>query len=128
MKYAMKTPCKNCPFRSDKVFPLHPGRVESILDGITHGDQTFSCHKTTSHDDEDCEDYAESDTHIPTSDEQHCAGAMILLEKLEQPNQMMRIAERVGLYDRTKLDMEAPVYDSLEDMQDAIEELWNERR
>ena len=44
--------------------------------------------------------------------EAHCAGALILLEKLNLPSQMMRIAERLGMYDRRKLDMLAPVFDS----------------
>ena len=129
MKYAMTKPCTDCPFRSDKVFPLHPGRVESILEAITLGNGTFSCHKTVNHDDDDdCEDYSDSDFHIPADDEQHCAGALILLEKLDQPHQMMRVAERLGLYDRTKLDMDAPVYDCAEDMLASIEELWREQR
>lgn len=29
--------------------------------------------------------------------------------KRDRPHQMMRICERLGFYDRTKLDMEAPV-------------------
>lgn len=39
----------------------------------------------------------------------HCAGALIFLEKRNRPNQMMRIAERTGSYDRRTLDMKAPV-------------------
>jgi len=46
----------------------------------------------------------------------HCAGALILLEKLEQPSQMMRIAERLRMYDARQLDMDAPVFESFEDM------------
>jgi len=42
-----------------------------------------------------------------------------LLEKLERPSQMMRICERIGMYDRRKLDMDAPVFESFEDMIDA---------
>lgn len=30
----------------------------------------------------------------------HCAGAMIVLEHEERPNQIMRIAERLGFYDQ----------------------------
>ena len=37
---------------------------------------------------------------------------MILLEKIERPNQLMRIMERLGFYDREKLDMTAPVFDT----------------
>jgi hypothetical protein len=34
---------------------------------------------------------------------------LIFNEKREQPHQMMRICERLGMYDMTKLDMEADV-------------------
>ena len=46
-----------------------------------------------------------------TEDSQHCGGAMILLEKIDRPNQMMRIMERIGGYDRRKLKMDADVFD-----------------
>ena len=55
-----------------------------------------------------------------TTGEAHCAGALILLEKLGEPSQMMRVCERIGLYDRTKLDMAAPVFDSFEAMREAM--------
>lgn len=35
------------------------------------------------------------------------------MEKADAPNQIMRIAERFGIYDRERLNMEAPVYGSL---------------
>jgi len=34
---------------------------------------------------------------------------LIYLEKRDMPNQMMRIAEQLGMYDRTQLNMEADV-------------------
>ena len=45
-----------------------------------------------------------------------------LKEKEGQPDQMMRISERLGLYDHSKLDMDAPVYDSWEHMIEQTEE------
>jgi hypothetical protein len=48
--------------------------------------------------------------------DQHCGGALILMEKLEQPHQMM------WMYDPTKLDLDAPVFDSWEDMREHMEE------
>lgn len=127
MKYDMKKPCPNCPFRSDRVFPLHPERARSILDGIMSG-LTFSCHKTIDYD--ALEENGEEDVcdvhHTPSEGEQHCAGALILLEKMKRPNQMMRIAERLGMYDHTKLDMNSPVFDDDNEMCDAIEAKYNE--
>lgn len=71
----------------------------------------FSCHKLNSWHDED-----------EVTEEQHCAGAMIVLEKMERPNQMMRIAERLGLYDRSKLKMDAPVFEDMEQFIEAQKE------
>jgi hypothetical protein len=114
MNYDLVRPCDNCPFRSDKPFFFSRERAEEIADGITRQQRTFTCHKTTVACGEDEEFGGMKDG--PNA--QHCAGAMILLEKLAQPNQMMRIAERLGMYDRTKLDMDAPVYDSVEEFID----------
>jgi hypothetical protein len=104
MKYTKTTPCDNCPFRSDKPFHLGKGRVREIQRSLSRA--TFACHKTTEAGGCDGGRNAEI----------HCAGALILLEKLDEPSQMMRIAERLGMYDRTKLKMDAPVYDSFEEM------------
>jgi Family of unknown function (DUF6283) len=109
VKFDMRRPCNNCPFRSDIKFPLELERVEEIVHSITGEDKTFTCHKTTKFDDDG--------DNIPRKDDQHCAGALIMLERMENPNQMMRIAERLGVYDRHKLDMNyAPVYEHGDDM------------
>jgi hypothetical protein len=104
MNFDLRAPCGNCPFRTDITFYLDTSRVVEICDAITRKQQTFSCHKTTKHDDES--------RSIPHKGEQHCAGALVLLEKANQPNQMMRIAERIGYYDRRKLRMGSPVFES----------------
>jgi hypothetical protein len=108
MKFDLRKPCNNCPFRTDIVFTLAQARVEQIVHAITELDQTFACHKHLKNDDDGF--------NIPHKNDQHCAGAMILLERIHRPNQMMRIAERVGLYDRHKLDMSAPVFGSADEM------------
>lgn len=65
----------------------------------------FPCHKTAelTEDDNGFEEYHAGDKSV------HCAGALIFLEKRNESNQMMRIAERFGMYDHTKLNMEANV-------------------
>lgn len=61
----------------------------------------FPCHKSaTVNDDNEFE---------ATEKSVACAGALIFLEKRNKPNQMMRISERLGMYDYRKLDMDAPV-------------------
>lgn len=111
MKFDLRRPCENCPFRSDVILPLEVERVEEIVSAITEQDKTFACHKTTRFDPNDGEAV------LSNPKEQHCAGALIMLEKMERPNQMMRISERLGFYDRTKLEMDyVPVYENGEDM------------
>lgn len=109
MKFDLKRPCKMCPFRTDcKKSWLGEERAQEIIDSMTKQDQSFTCHETNQFDDETGEG-------IVNKDSQHCAGAMILMERYEYANQMMRIAERLHIYDRDKLDMSAPVFFKYED-------------
>ena len=104
MKFDLKRPCAECPFRCDIRPYLTAERAREIISAIVPGQQTFACHKTV--------DYEQDSDGVVDNDSQHCAGALILLEKIERPNQMMRIAERLGLYDRRALDMTAPIFDN----------------
>ena len=119
MDYDLHKPCSSCPFRSDIRPYLTYDRVREIEDSLVRG--TFPCHKSVDYDTLEKQDHEHDDPLPHSVDEKskHCAGALILLEKEESPSQMMRICERIGLYDREKLDMDAPVYDSFDEMCDA---------
>lgn len=104
--YAMTSPCDNCPFRSDVKPYIRAARVVEIRQSLMRSE--FPCHKTVEYDDDG--DAVRSNAEI------HCAGALILLEREGQPFQMMRIAERLGIYDASKLNMDAPVYESFNAM------------
>lgn len=104
MKLSLKWPCANCPFRTDYKFYLSVSRVREILHGLIKQDQSFACHKTTTG------EYDEDGQYVYTHREQHCAGAMIMLQHMKMPNQWMRIMARVGLFDPNKLKMDAPVF------------------
>lgn len=75
------------------------------------GNVTFACHETTVYSEE------EGDL-ISTKDSSHCAGALIFMEAQEIAinNQMIRIAERLGIYDHKTLDMSAPVFHDQQSM------------
>ncbi|WP_168223156.1 hypothetical protein [Pseudarthrobacter sp. NIBRBAC000502770] len=45
----------------------------------------------------------------------HCAGASIVLEHEERPNQITRIAERLGFYDHKALNKNSPVPHSMDE-------------
>lgn len=109
MDYTLKKPCPHCPFRTDIKTFITPERSEDICQSLLSG-QDFPCHKTTG-EDEEGETTVESDSKM-------CAGAMIMLEHMQRPTQMMRISERLGLYDYKKLDMNSPIYEDTCDMID----------
>lgn len=114
MKFEMRKPCPRCPFRTDVEPYISPDRAQEIVDALERG-QTFVCHKHTQFaEDEDGESY-----NVPQERDQHCAGALIMLEHMELPNQMMRISGRLGLYDPSKLDMDSPVYECGDEMLEA---------
>ena len=100
MKLEMTSPCGSCPFKKDVNLCLTKKRAREIVSGIVDQDKTFKCHKTIG---------------LAEDKAQHCAGALIMLEKIERPNQLMRIYERIGCYDRSKLNMKAEVFDSFKD-------------
>jgi len=107
--YGMTTPCSNCPFRSDVTPYIRSARVREIERSLVRSE--FPCHKTTKHD--------EDGERFRTKGEVHCAGALILMQKEGTSSQMTRIAERLGMYNPEKLDMEAPVYESFDEMFEA---------
>lgn len=116
MNYALTTPCSLCPFRNDdKRLYIHP----SVLRGMARGE--FCCHHTG-----ECND--ETGNIEPNANSSHCAGALIFLEHLDAPHQMMRICERLGLYDRSKLNMDAPVFRSWAEVDADTEAKWIARR
>lgn len=102
MKMDLKQPCKECPFKNDLRHQrgwLGKSRAEGIINDLYERDRSFPCHKTTDK---------------GNGKDQHCAGAMILMERSGRANQYMRTMERIGRYDRNKLKMDTPVFDTPE--------------
>lgn len=94
--FKLKKPCKDCPFLKNSPIGLSEDRLPSIVDDLIN-DHVFHCHKTVDYS-KQFDEEAGNISHY-TEKNQFCAGAMIFLEKLERPNQMMRIGERMGHYD-----------------------------
>ena len=101
MHYKMKEPCDACPFLKGSGFTF-----KSLM---AHASGEFACHKACDLNDEGTYEQKRN------GKTPHCAGALIFLEKREQPHQMMRIAERLGMYDRTALNMNSPVVEKASD-------------
>jgi len=102
MRFDLVRPCPHCPFRTDGEGYLREDRARDIALALARG-ADFACHQTTVDDPDD------EFERIATSKSQMCAGAMIAMLREDAPNQTMRIAERLGLFDPGKLDTNAPV-------------------
>lgn len=96
MKYTMTTPCSECPFLASMKHGFTISRLNEFASG------EFPCHKTAEVDEENGNFEAKAES-------VHCAGALIYNEKRSRPHQMMRIAERLGMYDHRKLNMNAKI-------------------
>lgn len=75
-------PCDECPFRR-KSLPGWLGQysIKGILQWFGF-QMSFPCHKTMTHN--------EKGMHFWTPKERHCAGALIMLQKMKEPNMYMQ--------------------------------------
>lgn len=112
MDFQMMGPCPNCPFRTDIVPFLTRGRAREIADALEH--KTFACHKVV---------YSPRKRdklgRFLRKMEQHCAGALIVMENEGRQGDMQQIAERLGMYDHKKLQLDSPCFKSFGDFVEA---------
>jgi hypothetical protein len=106
MNFNLKTPCADCPFRSDAAFYLPADRRAEIADSLLTKDAPFQCHKTINYD-----AWAEAGHFVPDDRNEMCAGAMIMLHRENKltGNLAMRLAIMFGLLDPAKLSETAEV-------------------
>lgn len=122
MKFNLKKPCKDCPFRNDKLHQkgwLGKERAEEIYQNLLDGGN-FPCHKTH---DYSCDDGSGNFQH--QEGHQFCAGALIMLENENTTfhSQALRMAVRFKLYNPDDLDKNAPVFKSGQEFVDYHKEL-----
>jgi hypothetical protein len=104
MNFDLRRPCTDCPFLKEGGIRLRTERAKDIADMMLSRDGgSFACHKTT--------EAGGSDGPV-----KHCAGALIFAEKHQVATQIMRIAERVNMYDHTKLVDQDRVFDTRAEM------------
>lgn len=112
--FKLTRPCSDCPFRKGmgSQFQLHPRRLAAIVEGMA-----FQCHKTVDYSGKTGLpfDHGAEDEDRPSAGDhpQQCAGLMALLHREGQPNQIMRIGERLGHLDCSKLDPDSDTYASI---------------
>lgn len=106
--FDLKRPCVSCPFRKGMGSKFQLRRLKEIREATA-----FQCHSTVDYSASDDDD--DDDVVSKKGGAQQCAGLMALLHRENQPNQMMRIAERIGILDCAALDPEKEVYETWRD-------------
>lgn len=101
MRFDLRQPCDKCPFRSDRAPYLQKKRVEGILNDLLCLNKTFPCHQTTS---------AGLGRRVLARNYQHCAGALIMVERAGKPNWRIRLADALGLYKPALLKMKSQIF------------------
>ena len=107
----LKSPCGNCPFRSDVKFHLSRARAMEFA----QSDEIFLCHKTLDYETEGG-DGRGADTELT----QACAGYLIMRTKEHNPGKAMIMLRLLGLFDAGELNIGAPVYASQSEFVEAV--------
>lgn len=109
-------PCDTCPFRTDRDCHLNPTIASDIAKSLRDGNSQ-PCWETV-------EDWDENGVPVYSEQEQHCAGALIVLERSYLRTQWMKWSEKLGRYSKARLDMEAPTYRTLYEFETAMKDQY----
>lgn len=111
----MKKPCKNCPFRTDRIFSLNKARRSQIAEGLFQ-DSDFPCHMT----------FEDEQYHSHPEKAKRCTGAAIFLQNSRpgglMSNLIFRCAVLTGEINLQKLDKTAPVDKTREEFINAFDD------
>ena len=97
MKFEIKQPCAECPFRRD----VHPylRRAGEIRDQMNDDHFWFACHRTTGQ---------MRGRRVRPAEQSHCAGLMRVLWRMKRPNVAMRLALLYKLITVEQLEQRRP--------------------
>lgn len=97
MNFDLVRPCKSCPFRLSE--PERDGEQRKIWEGIAKADHVMPCHCTVERD--------ATGVAVEHPAEQHCAGALLILEARAERNVAMQTAIESGAYEPARLRRDA---------------------
>lgn len=112
LRYDMRNPCSDCPYRTDA--PWHPGIFDELVikaGKMRKGELAHTCHQTDYR--ADCAPDKRAPSKAPI---QHCAGMLIMAEKMGLQQVGAIVAQINNVFDPTRLNMNAPVFSSILEM------------
>lgn len=105
--FAMKRPCKDCPFLKNNPIPLEEGRLDGIKSTLIENDNIpFFCHKTTYTTGATFDD--ETGRYQTSGQESYCMGSMAFLHAKQRVNVPMRLGLSMGLCDIEDIEQSLP--------------------
>ena len=116
MKMDLTDPCGSCPFRTDWDCHLDPKVADNMVKSVREGN-SLACWETVG-------EYDDNGLPVYSEHEQHCAGALIILEKnryMPRPP-WMRFMQKIGRYRPSLLNMAAPVFGQFYQFVDAMKD------
>lgn len=113
MRFDLKTPCKNCPFRTDATAIRFACRERAEEIEETAYRNGFPCHLSADYVEDD---EGESDGYVFGGQTQHCAGALIMFARYgDGPIPFTRLDDDEQDRVRERLDWNAPVHETEDD-------------
>lgn len=93
MKFDLKVPCDNCPFRKEGAIALEPGRLSGIVTELEDDHKVFQCHKYVHgpKGGEWKEDLNGNERYIRSGNEQACMGALAYMFRLGYVPVLLRL-------------------------------------
>lgn len=112
MNFNLTRPCRDCPFRREGGIRLHRERAREIAKNtILAQGASFPCHKTVDYD--SC---SEDGAPLPSDGESYCAGAIAFGLNNRMLNQILRIAQRLGMWKSKDIKDRQQVFGSVSEM------------
>lgn len=107
MLFDLKKPCGGCPFLKENNLRLSKRKKQKFVNDILKKEYAFVCHRTT-------KEYCGKE-----GKRNHCAGALIIMEKNQINTRVLRIAITLGGYNPDLLKLDSPVFDNFQDFVEA---------
>lgn len=105
--FAMKRPCKDCPFLKNNPISLEEGRLDGIKSTLIENDNIpFFCHKTTYTTGASIEE--QTGRYQASGQESYCMGSMAFLFAKQRVNVPMRLGLSMGLCDIEDIEQSVP--------------------
>lgn len=106
MKFNLRSPCKDCPFRAEGAIHLERGRLAGIVKDLHDDYNHFLCHKTVHH--PKGGEWDDDGGYTPSGEESVCIGATAFMMRQGYIPIVLRLALMRGEISREEIEAVYP--------------------